>query len=59
MSEPPAVEQMTVDRAVGHAARLLLNAELETNLALMERIEKLADSWLSLAALLIQREQHS
>lgn len=59
MSEPSAVEHMTVDIAVSHAARLLLNAELETNLALMERVEKLADSWLSLAALLIQREQHT
>ncbi|MET7334359.1 hypothetical protein [Nonomuraea sp. NPDC005650] len=48
---------MTVDEAVQNAARLLSNAELETGLARMERIEKLADSWLSLANLLAERER--
>ncbi|GGO63176.1 hypothetical protein [Nonomuraea cavernae] len=48
---------MTVDEAVQNAARLLSNAELETDLARMERIEKLADLWLSLANLLAERER--
>ncbi|MFG2076967.1 hypothetical protein [Nonomuraea maritima] len=48
---------MTFDEAVQNAARLLSNAELETDLARMERIEKLADSWLSLANLLAERER--
>lgn len=48
---------LTVDTALQNAARLLRNAELETNHVLMERIEKLADSWVSIAALLAQRDR--
>ncbi|MER7833488.1 hypothetical protein [Streptomyces sp. NPDC095602] len=44
------------DEALANAERLLKNAELETNLPLMERLEGLADSWLQMAALLMQRE---
>ncbi|MFJ2650886.1 hypothetical protein ACIO1C_29725 [Streptomyces sp. NPDC087420] len=47
---------VTAEVALGAAARLLRNAELETNLALMERIEALADSWVSIARLLIERD---
>ncbi|MDP9843264.1 hypothetical protein [Streptosporangium lutulentum] len=48
---------MTVDEAVNHAARLLEQAELElTNLPLMERLDNLASSWLSMAHLLNERE---
>lgn len=61
MTEPsqaqPTAERITVDTALANAARLLHNAELETNLATMERIEKLADSWVSIAGLLTQRER--
>jgi len=39
------------------AARLLLNAELETDLYRMERVEKLADSWIAIASVLQRREQ--
>lgn len=46
-----------VDTVLGIAARLLNAAEMETNLALMERLEKLADSWLGLAGLLLQRDR--
>ncbi|MEU6279743.1 hypothetical protein [Streptomyces sp. NPDC047028] len=42
--------------AIENAARLLHAAELETNLALMERLDELATSWLSLAHLLLERE---
>lgn len=50
-------EPITVEVAIQSAARLLRNAEVELNLALMERLEKLADSWLGVAALLLQRER--
>lgn len=59
MSETPVAQTTTVDSAVANAARLLCAAEMETNLAVMERIEKLADSWVSIAMLLLQREQRS
>ncbi len=42
-------EPVTVQYALASAARLLLNAELEIDLARMERMEKLADSWISIA----------
>jgi hypothetical protein len=42
---------------VEHAARLLKSAELEPDLARMERVEKLAASWLALANLLAERER--
>lgn len=49
---------MTCDEAIGHAARLLAEAELEaTNLQRMERLEKLADSWINIANLLRERER--
>lgn len=50
-------EPITVDAALHNAVRLLRNAEMETNLAAMERLEKLADSWVTIAALLMQRER--
>jgi hypothetical protein len=49
-------EPITPDAAIQNAARLLRAAELETNLALMERLDELATSWLSLAHLLMERE---
>ncbi|MFD4264036.1 hypothetical protein ACFWR9_42140 [Streptomyces sp. NPDC058534] len=49
-------EPVTPDDAIENAARLLRAAELETNLALMERLDELATSWLSLAHLLMERE---
>lgn len=61
-TEPPVGKQrtsepLTIDVALANAARLLYAAELETNLALMERLEKLADSWVSIAGCLAQRER--
>ncbi|WP_432034589.1 hypothetical protein [Streptomyces antibioticus] len=47
---------MSSGEALGNAVRLLRAAESETNLALMERLEGLADSWLGVAALLRERE---
>jgi hypothetical protein len=47
-------EHVTVAEAVSNAARLLRHAELETNLATVERLDSLADSWLNMAALLSQ-----
>lgn len=47
----------TADEALTHAARILRNAEVETNLALMERLERLADSWMALASLVSDRER--
>ncbi|MFD8254687.1 hypothetical protein [Streptomyces werraensis] len=54
MADTP--EPITPDGAIQNAARLLRAAELETNLALMERLDELATSWLSLAHLLMERE---
>lgn len=49
---------MTFDEAIGNAARLLQEAEMEvTNLPRMERLEKLADSWISIANLIRERER--
>ncbi|MEW2415302.1 hypothetical protein AB0953_16525 [Streptomyces sp. NPDC046866] len=49
---------MTADEAISHAARLLAQAELEiTNLPLMERLDELAGSWLSIAAIMVERER--
>lgn len=49
--EPP----LTIDIALANAARLLRNAELETNLPLMERLEHLADSWIAVARTMTER----
>jgi hypothetical protein len=47
---PPAPAQpITVESALANAARLLNNAETITDLALMERLEHLADSWIAIA----------
>lgn len=47
----------TSQEALGNAARLLRAAEMETNLALMERLEALADSWVDVARLAMDRER--
>lgn len=47
----------TFDEAISHAARLLRNAELEPDLHRMERVEKLADSWIAVAGLTHQRDR--
>lgn len=47
----------TAAEALGNAVRLLQAAETETNLALMERLESLADSWIQVAALMAERER--
>jgi hypothetical protein len=46
----------TLNEALCNAARLLRAAEADTDRGLMERFEKLADSWIGLASLLIQKE---
>ena len=48
--------EVTVDEAIGNAARLLRHAETETNHALMERLDEMASTWLQLASLLMQRD---
>jgi hypothetical protein len=56
MSEQPiadaAPETVTFGSALANAARLLNHAELECDLAKMERYEKLADSWIGIASML-------
>lgn len=47
----------TLDEALKNAARLYRNAELETDLQKMQRVEGLGDSWLAMANLLAAREQ--
>lgn len=48
---------MNTQEAIENAARLLNMAEAEANPQLMERYEKLADSWISLAHLTNERER--
>lgn len=50
-------EMPTTDEAIRNAARLLRMAENETNLALMERLDDMAQTWLNIASLLSEREQ--
>lgn len=57
MSDLPTTTAPTVDTALANAARLLQSAELETNHMTMERLEKLADSWVSIAGLLVHRDR--
>lgn len=45
-------ETVTFQSALDTAARLLHHAELECDLAKMERYEKLADSWINIASML-------
>lgn len=48
----------TSDQALEHAAQLLEKAEVEiTNVALMERYDELACSWLTLANLPMEKER--
>lgn len=47
----------TIDEAVRNAARLLRAAETETNLALMERLDEMASTWLNVAHLLMERQR--
>ena len=49
---------MTFEEAILNAARLLQEAELEVaNLPRMERLEKLADSWIAIASQIREKER--
>lgn len=48
---------ITVEEAVENAARMLRMAETDGNPQVMERYEKIADSWISMAHLLNERER--
>jgi hypothetical protein len=48
------LEVLSISGALGNAVRILRNAEMERDLALMERLTDLADSWLGVAALITQ-----
>lgn len=50
-AEQTPAEPVTREMAINNAARILRNAEMETNLALMERLERIADSWVVIAHL--------
>ena len=52
----PATRAITIDTALDHAARLLLGAEVTTDLALMERLDSLADTWVCIARTLMERD---
>ncbi|MFJ5532444.1 hypothetical protein [Streptomyces sp. NPDC093261] len=56
MADDDAIE-ITPSWAIGHAARLLLNAEMITDLALMKRLIELADSWITIAHLLAEPDE--
>lgn len=44
----------TAEQALDNAARLLEAAELETNLAVMERYDELACTWLTYAGIVVE-----
>lgn len=49
---------ITAEQAIDRAVALLDQAEMElTNLPLMERLDELASSWLTVAAMLTERER--
>jgi hypothetical protein len=48
---------MTFEEAVAHAARILLVAEGETNLALQAGLISVADSWVNFGAFLREHER--
>lgn len=50
-------EAVSAEGALANATRLLQGAELETDLRKMERLEKLADSWINIASLLHHMSQ--
>ncbi|MEU5596676.1 hypothetical protein [Streptomyces sp. NPDC020298] len=52
---PASVEPLTVDGALANAVRLLQNAEMQTDHALMARLESLADSWIAIARTIAER----
>jgi len=47
---------VTADEAIANAARLLANAEMTTDQALMDRLDALARTWLGIAECLTARE---
>jgi hypothetical protein len=47
--QDPDVEVVDSNKALANAVRLLYAAEMVTDLALMERLEGLADSWINLS----------
>lgn len=54
---PTDDEMPTTDEAIRNAARLLRQAETQTDSALMERLDDMAQTWLNIASLLSEREQ--
>lgn len=57
-SEVGMAERITADDAIAHAARILHEAELErTNPVMMERLDSIADTWVTIAQLLAERER--
>lgn len=55
-NEAPVTETeiLSVEVALANSVRLLRIAEMETDRQLMERFERLADSWANVAALLMR-----
>jgi len=52
----PVERPVTSEQALGHAVRLLLAAEDETDRGLMKHYERLAETWTTVAAVQAQRE---
>lgn len=53
----PNTVPLSFDEALGHASRLLINAETITDHSLMERLEHLADTWVNIAGLILERDK--
>lgn len=52
---PVAAEPITAEYTLANAARLLHGAEMNTDQALMQRLESLADSWIAIARTVNER----
>lgn len=59
MSAPLAqpVELPTAEQALAEAIRILRMAEMETDRQLMERYERMADSWIMIANILFAHRE--
>lgn len=56
-STPVEADPVTAESALANAARLLRNAEMVTDQALMQRLESLADSWIAIARTIDARRE--
>lgn len=57
MAEQQATIPVTWQQAMDNAARILQNIEAETNLATVETLNRVADTWLTYASILAHESE--